>query len=513
MQDNYSQLSSLVLVPASPSNKHKDVSLQISNIQNLLEHNNQLNKKEKNAAGGTRKTINNAIASSNNLTQHLTIDSLSVNSKVDMLLNLQGRSHSDKYLSVNPSASSNKEAIKYFLEEVLSIIASHIKSNRKKVKLNKVLRKIRRIKFKIRKNKLQLPVYSSYLKNRIPLILDKIQLTEDKKKLLREEKLQAIEQKRIKAIQQKEFMEHNLKAKYVTSIETLKDTNSAVYKSLSKIEKKWVATLKFLDSKSFINKNSSENSNLNSSDNNKLIFSTTELISSISPFNSLLGANKNIMFTFNKKNSYKILKNRKNIATIFKSAFSSMDSLISKPFFSIKPNLLIIDLFFFWKPYYISNKKSNQYSNFSIIFERELKFLSLLITKYIKSNTNLNLTRTYYPYNDSNIFAYFLGSLSFFFSYIRLIRNVFHKLNMKINKRRNFRLKYRNIPSVITGMEINFAGRMLNSKAKKRVKDQNIILGSLARKNSYLKTSSNFTSKTKGGAFNIAITQKSTFIK
>ena len=351
-------------------------------------------------------------------------------------------------------------------------------------------------------------MYSTYLNKRIPLILDKIQISEDKKRLLREQRLQAIEQKRIKAIQQKEFILHNLKAKY-SNIESLKDTNSISYKNLTKLEQKWITTLNFLDSKS----SKANNSISNVSSNKNLIFSTSELISSIGSFDPLYGYNKNIMFTFNKKNTYKFLKNRKNIATIFKSAFSSMDSLISKPFFSIKPNLLIIDLFFFWKPLYAFNKKSKHYSKFSIIFERELKFLSLLITKYIKSNTNLNLTRTYYPYNDSNIFAYFLGSLSFFFSYIRLIRRVFHKLNMRINKRKNFRLNYRNIPSVVTGMEINFAGRMLNSKAKKRVKDQNMILGSLARKNSYLKTSSNFTSKTKGGAFNIAITQKSTFVK
>ena len=393
--------------------------------------------------------------------------------------------------------------MKYFLEEILTIIAFHIKSNRKKIYLNKVLRKIRRIKNKIRKNKLQLPVFSTYLNKRIPMILERIQISEDKKKLLRE---QSLEQKRIKAIQKKEFILHNLKSKY-SNIESLKDTNSLNYKNLSKLEQQWIDTLNLIDSKY----NSNESSKSNESKN--LIYSTNELISSIGSFDPLYGSNKNIMFTFNKKNTYKILKNRKNIATIFKSAFSSMDSLISKPFFSIKPNLLIIDLFFFWKPLYAFNKKSKHYSKFSIIFERELKFLSLLITKYIKSNTNLNLTRTYYPYNDSNIFAYFLGSLSFFFSYIRLIRNVFHKLNMRINKRKNFRLKYRNIPSVVSGMEINFAGRMLNSKAKKRVKDQNMILGSLARKNSYLKTSSNFTSKTKGGAFNIAITQKSTFVK
>lgn len=506
MQENNSQLSSLVLLPVSK--KNKELNIKNFNIQSLLEHNNKLNEIKKEKSKGTTKTINYAIASSKNLTQHLTIDSLPVSSKVDIILDVQ--ENSDNYLNVNPSATSNKEQIKYFLEEVLSIIASHIKSNRKKIYLNKVLRKIRRIKHKIRKNKLQLPVYSLYLQKRIPLILDRIKLSDDKKNLIREQKLQAIEQKRIKAIQQKEFILHNLSAKY-SNIESLKDTNSINYKNLTTLEKKWIATLKFIDSKS--NNNSSSIASLNSSESNNLIYSTNELISSISPFDPILGSNKNIMFTFNKKNTYKILKNRKNIATIFKSAFSSMDSLISKPIFSIKPNLLIIDLFFFWKPLYANNKKSNQFSKFSIIFERELKFLSLLITKYIKSNTNLNLTRTYYPYNDSNIFAYFLGSLSFFFSYIRLIRNVFHKLNMRINKRKNFRLKYRNIPSVITGMEINFAGRMLNSKAKKRVKDQNMILGSLARKNTYNKTSSNFTSKTKGGAFNIAITQKSTFVK
>nr|YP_010254662.1 ribosomal protein S3 [Peniophora lycii]QUA00859.1 ribosomal protein S3 [Peniophora lycii] len=502
MQENISQLSSLVYLPVS--NNNKEVSITNSSVQSLLEHNNKLNEIKKENSKGTTRTINSAIASSNNLTQHLTIDSLPVSSKVDIMLDVQ--KNSDNYLNVNPSPSSKNEANKYFLEEVLSIIASHIRSNRKKIYLTKVLRKISRIKYKIRKNKLQLPVYSIYLQKRIPLILDRIQLSEDKKKLLREQKLQAIEQKRIKAIQQKEFILHNLKAKY-SNIEILKDTNSISYKNLSIIEQKWIDTLNFIDSKSLTT------NKLNTSENKNLIFSTTELISSIGNFDPLYGANKNIMFTFNKKNTYKILKNRKNIATIFKSAFSSMDSLISKPFFSIKPNLLIIDLFFFWKPLYKRNKNSKLYSKFSIIFERELKFLSLLITKYIKSNTNLNLTRTYYPYNDSNIFAYFLGSLSFFFSYIRLIRNVFHKLNMRINKRKNFRLKYRNIPSVVSGMEINFAGRMLNSKAKKRVKDQNMILGSLARKKSYLKTSSNFTSKTKGGAFNIAVTQKSTFVK
>ena len=150
---------------------------------------------------------------------------------------LDVQENSNNYLNVNPSSNAKTEANKYFLEEVLTIIASHIRSNRKKIYLNKVLSKIRRIKFKIRKNKLQIPVYSVYLQKRIPLILDKIQLSEDKKMLLKEQKLQALQQKRIKAIQQKEFILHNLKSKY-SNIESLKDTNSLSYKNLTTIEKK-----------------------------------------------------------------------------------------------------------------------------------------------------------------------------------------------------------------------------------------------------------------------------------
>ena len=233
MQENTTQLSSLVYLPVS--NKNKLVSLKNSNLESLLEHNNKLNEIKKENYKGTTKTINIAISSSNNLTQHLNIDSMPVSSKVDIMLELQ--KNSDNFLNVNPSPSAKNESIKYFLEEVLTIIASHIKSNRKKIYLNKVLRKIRRIKFKIRKNKLQLPVFSTYLNKRIPLILEKIQLSEDKKKLVKEQKLQAIEQKRIKAIQQKEFILHNLKAKY-SNIEILKDTNSISYKNLTALEKK-----------------------------------------------------------------------------------------------------------------------------------------------------------------------------------------------------------------------------------------------------------------------------------
>ena len=45
MQENYSQLSSLVLLPVS--NKNKEVIITNSNLQSLLEHNNKLNEIKK----------------------------------------------------------------------------------------------------------------------------------------------------------------------------------------------------------------------------------------------------------------------------------------------------------------------------------------------------------------------------------------------------------------------------------------------------------------------------------
>ena len=109
---NLSQLSSLVLLPIA--NKNKEVSIKNSNLQSLLEHKNQLNEIKKENSKGTIKTINNVINNSNNLTQHISLNSLTVNSRVDMILD--ATENSEKYLNVNPNPNANKQEIKYFLK-------------------------------------------------------------------------------------------------------------------------------------------------------------------------------------------------------------------------------------------------------------------------------------------------------------------------------------------------------------------------------------------------------------
>ena len=70
-------------------------------------------------------------------------------------------------------------------------------------------------------------------------------------------------------------------------------------------------------------------------------------IRSINPFNLNLAQDFNLMFNFNKKNNYKIIKNRSNIAEILEAAFFSMKSLISKAFLEVLPNKIFIYLFFY----------------------------------------------------------------------------------------------------------------------------------------------------------------------
>ena len=176
---------------------------------------------------------------------------------------------------------------------------------------------------------------------------------------------------------EKPFIEHNLKAKYSVSIEILKDKKSPAYKMLTKLEKKWIAILNYLDSAE----------NQIESNKSPKRYTTNEVINSISPFNSFLAEAKYIMYNFNKKNTYNFLKNKCNTYVLLNAAFYAMDSLISIPFFAFKPKFLNIELFFFWKPS-LKNKNlfySNSYSKFALIYEKNLQNLGIIISKLLRS--------------------------------------------------------------------------------------------------------------------------------
>ena len=357
-------------------------------------------------------------------------------------------------------------------------------------------------------------------------------------------------EKFIRLSNNKALMEYNFKVKHSGALEHYKDTNSLSYKTLSVEDKKLIDNLNFIDlnssfpkedpaiSKPFSPSKSNIKTNTNVKTNTNLIGSIEEkknlimtkksFIRSINPFNSKLAQSNNIMFNFNKKNTYNIFKNEKNIGAILEAAFLSMESLISKAYFSVKPDSILINLFFFWKPsfkatvlrkfYFRGRLKirqfkkfknkiyySKKFSKFAIIFEKNLKSLSFILTKLLKKRVNFQFTRIYYPYNDSNIFAFLIGFLSFFMKFNKISKHILSKIIFRIRRRRFFRLKHRNIPSVIRGMNIKLAGRISKTRSNRRVRSMKWQLGSLARSNNNLKVKNRFTNKNRAGIFTINI--------
>ena len=382
----------------------------------------------------------------------------------------------------------------------------------------------------------------------------------------------------------KSLIEDKFKLNNLGSIDQYKDINSIYYKELNIEDKKLIDALIFIDSNfnsssqtlqvlpGNITKVSDSNANkiisnnifnisnkkalnLSNTSNTKTnsIVTKTSYINSISPFNSQIAGSKNLMYFFNKKNNYNLFKNEKNIDAILEGAFLSMNSFISKAYFSVKPNSILINLFFFWKSleeekllnlirrsnkrrnsirnntnnfnskkrislYSLKNelerklKFSRKFSKFAIIFERKIKKLSWVLTKLLRKRVDFQLTRIYYPQNESNILASLLGFLGFWIKFNRLIFLLISKVNFRMRYKRTLKLKYRFIPSVVSGLNIRLAGRISKFRSNNRVRTSKWQLGNSARNVQNLKINSKFTNKNRGGVFNININHNSTVI-
>jgi len=269
--------------------------------------------------------------------------------------------------------------------------------------------------------------------------------------------------------------------------------------------------------KNQINLNLSKPNNLKFSNKNELIkinlkdsklnyMNEQQYIKLISPFNSKLASFNNHIYTFTNKSYKKINKNLNNLYLICKSVFLNMSSIISKPIVSINPNLLKITLFYYWKPlrkkYYISNL----HSKFLILHYNKLEKLIKLLSKFFKKSVELELIRIYSPQNESNILANLIGILSNFIKFRYIHMKLFKVSKIKnLNKGINNRFTNNKIPSFLTGIYLNLAGRVLTQKIQKRVKSKVIQKGSLAKIKARLINTNRFINKNKRGTFSITI--------
>jgi hypothetical protein len=372
--------------------------------------------------------------------------------------------------------------------------------------------------------------------------------TEYSPKVIIDNRVTLMNEKIIQLSNNKSLIEDNFKLRHLGSIDQYKDTHSVLYKTLSIEDKKLIDALIFIDS--FSQNTVQVETNKTITTPLQPLMTSQKLMKSILPFNSNLSQSNYIMFNFNKKNTYNIFKNEKNIQAILEAAFLSMGGLISKAYFSVKPNSILINLFFFWKfrgrSYFFKiNKNKNimgkliqkklkqkgriklglvkniikkkfyyskNYSKFAIIFDKKIKRLTWVLTKLLNKRVDFQFTRIYYPYFDSNILAYILGFISFFVKFKRLVFHLLQTVIFKLKRKRLARLNYRNIPSILTGINLRLAGRYSGVRKKLRVRTSKWQLGSSARGTNKLKVRSNFYRKNRAGVFNINIYNNSTVL-
>ena len=178
-----------------------------------------------------------------------------------------------------------------------------------------------------------------------------------------------------------------------------------------------------------------------------------------------------------------------------------MNRLISKPVLNIKPNKVIIQLFFYLslgQKRIVSKSKSLQ-----------LQALCTFLSKKFKKPVEFELIRLHHPSHESNILANTIGYIAK--NTRKTFRVIMLKLfkSTKIKKFNEFKYTY-NIrkfkPTALVGIRIKLGGRLLSQKIVPRFTSRTIQRGNLGKTKADFITTSRFTNKNKRGAFSFTVT-------
>jgi hypothetical protein len=227
-------------------------------------------------------------------------------------------------------------------------------------------------------------------------------------------------------------------------------------------------------------------------------------LKSLSKFNSLskgqiITYSQQIHYNFNSGNNVLF----KKIYSLLLNSFISMNCLISKPVFEITSERVIIHLFIYL---FKKNKEINKNNKFINVNWKKLNLLCTILSNFFKKTVILDLNRIYYPYFDSNIFVNFLANIINKIQIRNITKNFFKKAIIKNPFKLDRKLIVNKFPSLLSGINIKIAGRLLTTKIVPRKTIKNVRRGALARiKINYLDIA-RYTNKNKRGAFSITIT-------
>ena len=134
-----------------------------------------------------------------------------------------------------------------------------------------------------------------------------------------------------------------------------------------------------------------------------------------------------------------------------------------------------------------------------------IRYLETLFNKAIE----LDLTRLKYPYHDSQILSQVIGhsSQSRFAKFFRMMKTLDYTAS--ITRPGSFitnNSKLKRLPSVLSGIKVKLAGRLLRGGVVPRYTEKNFQTGSFARSKFGFKNTSRITLKNKRGAYSFTVT-------
>ena len=215
-------------------------------------------------------------------------------------------------------------------------------------------------------------------------------------------------------------------------------------------------------------------------------------LKSFSTLDIELAQNQSVLYEFNPKTlNSKILN--KNVYKILEYSFSEMSSLISQPIYQVTPKNVIINLF-----YFLTRK-----SKLNLL---KLQGLSGKLSKFFKKPVKLELTQLYSVSHNTKVLVQVLGKLG------ASRRNSFTRIIGRFLKHQSKKIYFRNtqnkifrFTSILTGVNIKLAGRLLRGKIIPRRTVKKIQHGSLARSKSNYVTTGRLTQKNKRGSFSFTV--------
>jgi len=130
------------------------------------------------------------------------------------------------------------------------------------------------------------------------------------------------------------------------------------------------------------------------------------------------------------------------------------------------------------------------------------------LSKLLKKPVELEIIRIYNPYLDSKVMVNLFGFVVNFTKY-KIIREFIFRVGYNIDATK---LKIRKkemdpiIPSVLTGIKLRLAGRFMNQRFYRRVRNKEIQRGSLTRNNARVVNLARLSGKSKRGAYSVTVT-------